>query len=291
VIDEVAEATLAEVNPDEDVDVMAELAPLVPIKVIAAMLGVPPEDTDRFRYWTDAFVATFNPTIVGAERDQCVAASLDLFDYLAARVEDRRTKPACDLITLAGTTPSQDDAPLTVPRAVAQLALLLVAGNETTANLIGNGMTLLIGNPDLHRDLRENPGLLAAGIEEMLRLDPPFHLILRKVVKSVWMGGREMKPGELCWLLIPAANRDPRVFKNPNAFSFDRATNPHLAFAHGIHFCLGAPLARMEGEVVFSKLLERYPHFTAGAKPAVRKTQAIISRGWLTRPVALTGAR
>jgi cytochrome P450 len=291
VIDEVAEAILGKVNPDHDVDVMTQLAPLVPITVIAAMLGVPPEDTDRFRYWTDAFVATFNPTIVGAERDQAVTASLELFDYLAARVEDRRIKPADDLITLAGTTALRDGAPMTVSRAVAQLALLLVAGNETTANLIGNGMTLLIDNPHVHRDLCQNPGLLAAGIEEMLRLDPPLHLIVRKVVNPATMGGRDMSPGELCWQLNPAANRDPRVFANPNAFSFNRGNNPHLAFAHGIHFCLGAPLARMEGEVVFAKLLERYPDFTAGAEPAVRKTEAIISRGWLTRPVALTRAR
>jgi len=290
VIDEVTEAVLDNVNPDADVDVMTELAPLVPITVIAAMLGVPPEDTDRFRYWTDAFVATFNPTIVGAERDQCVAASLDLFDYLAARVEDRRIKPADDLITLAGTTVLRDGAPLTVSRAVAQLALLLVAGNETTVNLIGNGMTLLIENPHVHHDLCENPGLLAAGIEEMLRLDPPFHLLLRKVVRPVTLGGREMNPGELCWQLIPAANRDPRVFANPNVFSLGRGSNPHLAFIHGIHFCLGAPLARMEGEVVFTKLLERYPDFSAGAEPAVRKTEAIISRGWLKRPVALRPA-
>jgi cytochrome P450 len=291
VIDDVAETTLDKMNPYDDVDVMTELAPLVPITVIAAMLGIPPEDTDRFRYWTDAFVATFNPTVVGAERNQCVAASVDLFDYLAARVEDRRIEPADDLITLAGTTPLQDNAPLTVSRAVAQLALLLVAGNETTANLIGNGMTLLIDNPQVHRDLCANRALLAAGIEEMLRLDPPLHLIVRKVVNPVTMGGRDMKPGELCWQLNPAANRDPRVFAEPNAFSFDRGSNPHLAFAHGIHFCLGAPLARMEGEVVFSKLLERYPDFTAGAEPAVRKSEAIVSRGWLTRPVALRRAR
>ena len=162
---------------------MAELAPLVPNTVIAAMLGVPAEDTERFRHWTDAFVATFNPTIVGAERDQCVATSLELFDYLAAQVEDRRINPADDLITLAGTTALQDGAPLTVSRAVAQLALLLAAGNETTANLIGNGMTLLIDNPRVHRQLCENPALLATVVEEMLRLDPPFHLIVRKVVK------------------------------------------------------------------------------------------------------------
>jgi cytochrome P450 len=291
VIAEIAESTVNKVDPDADLDVMAELAPLVPITVIAAMLGVPAEDTERFRHWTDAFVATFNPTIVGAERDRCVATSLELFDYLAAQVEHRRFNPADDLITLAGATPLKDGGPLTVSRAVAQLALLLAAGNETTANLIGNGITLLIDNPGVQRNLCENPALLGSGVEEMLRLDPPFHLLLRKVVKPITVGGRQMEPGQLCWQLIPAANRDPRAFDNPSEFNFERGNNPHLAFIHGIHFCLGAPLARMEGEVVFAKLLERYPGFTAGAGPAVRKTDAIISRGWLTRPVALTGTR
>jgi cytochrome P450 len=152
-------------------------------------------------------------------------------------------------------------------------------------------MTLLIDNPRVQRRLSEDRALLAAGVEEMLRLDPPFHLLLRKVVKPIAVGGRQMGPGELCWQLIPAANRDPRVFENPNVFRLDRGGNPHLAFIHGIHFCLGAPLARMEGEMVFAKLLDRYPSFIAGAEPAVRKTDAIISRGWHTRPVALTATR
>jgi cytochrome P450 len=291
VITEVTEATLKRFEPGSDVDVMAELAPVVPITVIAAMLGVPPEDTERFRCWTDAFVATFNPTIVGAERDECVATSLELFDYLADRVEYRRIKPADDLITLAGTTPLGDGSPMTVSRAVAQLALLLAAGNETTANLIGNGMTLLIDNPGVQCELRDNPDLLTGGIEEMLRLDPPFHLLVRKVVKPTSVGGQPMAPGELCWQLLPAANRDPRAFINPSTFRSNRGSNAHLAFIHGIHFCIGAPLARMEGEIVFSQLLKRYPRFTAGVEPAVRKTKAIVSRGWLTRPVSFAAAK
>jgi cytochrome P450 len=154
VVEEVTESTLQKVDPGTDVDVMAELAPVVPITVIAAMLGVPAGDTERFRKWTDAFVATSTPrsSVLSAI---CVATSLELFDYLAAQVEDRRINPPHDLITLAGTTALQDGAPLTVSRAVAQLALLLAGGNETTANLIGNGMTPLIDNPRVHRQLCE----------------------------------------------------------------------------------------------------------------------------------------
>jgi len=291
VIAEVTEAALNNFEPDSDMDVMTDLAPIVPITVIAAMLGIPPEDTDRFRHWTDAFVATFNPTVTGADRDQCVATSLELFDYLAELVAYRRINPADDLITLTAATPLRDGSPMTVSRAVAQLALLLAAGNETTANLIGNGITLLIDNPCVQRKLQEDPRLLAAGIEEMLRLDPPFHLLVRKVVKPTTVSGQQMNRGELCWQLIPAANRDPRIFTDPCVFRLNRASNPHLAFIHGIHFCIGAPLARMEAQIVFSKLFERYRDLSAGAEPAVRKTQAIISRGWQTRPVVLSGSK
>lgn len=105
------------------------------------------------------------------------------------------------------------------------------------------------------------------------------------------MGGQPLRPGELCWQLIASANQDPRVFTDPYSFRLDRRNNPHLAFINGIHFCIGAPLARMEGQIVFKHLLERYTHILAGAEPAVRKTQAIISRGWRTRPVSLAEAK
>jgi cytochrome P450 len=290
VVEEVTDTLLDELQPGEDIDVMADFAPHVPVAVIAMMLGIPPEDTWRFQEWTDAFVDTFNPRATREQRDHDIRVALGMFDYLDALVERRRADPADDLITLIATAELRDGELLDVSRAIAQLALLLAAGNETTANLIGNGITILIDNPDVQRSLCERPTLLPAAVEEMLRLDPPFHLVIRKVTEETTLGGRRIRPGQLCWQLLSAANRDPRAFEDPNVFSFDRGPNPHLAFSHGIHFCLGAHLARMEGKIVFQKLLERYPHLTAGTGRPIRKTEAIISRGWLTRPVKLIPA-
>ena len=283
----ITDELLGGLDPTVDFDVMKNFAQLVPIAVIAIMLGIPPEDRGRFRQWTDAFVDTFDPRIRGEERDARVHTTLELFDYLAEQVEMRRTRPCDDLITLLATATLKDGSLLDIPRVVAQLALLLAAGNDTTANLIGNGITLLMNSPDVRRTLCLRPDLVPVAVEEMLRLDPPFHFIPRKVVKDVTLGGRRLKPGQLCWQLLAAANRDHRVFTNPDEFSLEPRPFPHLAFVHGIHFCLGASLARMEGQIVFSRLLQRYPEFAAGAEPPARRTDTIIARGWRVRPIRL----
>lgn len=287
VIADVTDELIADLDPSAEMDIMTAFAQRVPIAVIAAMLGIPAEDTSRFRDWTSAFVDTFDPQIQGAQRDSRIRTTLDLFDYLGDQVRRRRARPADDLITVLATARLADGSLLDVPRAVAQLTLLLAAGNDTTANLIGNGMTLLMDKPDIQQALSERPELIPIAVEEMLRLDPPFHFMHRKVVRPIAIGGRRMQPGQLCWQLLPAANRDHRAFDNPDEFRLVPRPNVHLAFIHGIHFCLGAALARMEGQIVFSKLLQRYPHFVSGSQPPVRKTDTIIARGWATRPVRL----
>ena len=287
VISKIIDELLDSLDPSFDIDVMTSFAQLVPIAVIASMLGIPSEDTGRFREWTNAFVDTFDPRIQGDERDKRVRTTLELFDYLADQVERRRARPTDDLITLLATARLNDGSPLEVSRSVAQLALLLAAGNDTTANLIGSGMTLLIDNPHIQSELRRRTELVPTAVEEMLRLDPPFHFIHRRVMKPIILGGRSLKPGQLCWQLLPAANRDQRAFAEPDEFSLKPRSNAHLAFIHGIHFCLGAALARLEGQIVFSTLLRRYPRFAAGAKPPVRRTETTIARGWRTRPVRL----
>jgi cytochrome P450 len=287
VVAAVTDEVLESLDPSADIDIMTEFAQRVPIAVIATMLGVPREDRSRFREWTSAFVDTFDPQIQGEQREACVRTTLELFDYLADRVAERRARPADDLITVMATARLGDGSVLDTSRAVAQLMLLLAAGNDTTANLIGSGITLLIENPLIRLKLVERPHLMPVAIEEMLRLDPPFHFMHRKVVRPITIGGRHLLPGQLCWQLLPAANRDHRAFVNPNVFSLTPRNNVHLAFIHGIHFCLGASLARMEGQVVFTQLLQRYPRFTGGAQQPVRRTDTVIARGFRSRPVRL----
>jgi cytochrome P450 len=170
---------------------------------------------------------------------------------------------------------------------IAQVALLLVAGNETTTNLIGNGVTLLFDFPDAKQALSADPGLLPIAIEEMLRCDPPLHMAARRATTEVLLGEHVIAPETLLLVCLPAANRDPRAFEDASRFDIRRSDNKHLAFYHGIHYCVGAPLARLEGGIILDKLLKRFPAIREGSTPAVRRTLNIVSRGWETRPVTL----
>jgi cytochrome P450 len=288
-VEDITDQLLDEFHPGDEIDLMPKLATTVPVAVIARILGVPDADTPKFRDWTEAYVKTFDPVVQGREREQCISTTLTLFDYLHTLVDSKRSQPADDLITTIATTPTSDGDVLEIASTVAQVALLLAAGNDTTTSLIGNTVTLLLQNPRTHERLRQQPDLVPAAIEESLRCDPPFHLDARKATRDVEVGGHRIRAGDLCLQLFAAANRDPRQFDRADHFDIDRAprANRHLAFGHGIHFCVGAPLARMEGAVIVRKLLERFPDLAEGSTPARRRVDTITVRGWQTRPVRL----
>lgn len=275
--------------PGDHVDLMPELAATVPVAVISRILGIPDDDLPQFRAWTDAYVDTFNPHTQGDYRDQCIRTTVALFDYLQDLVERKRVGPGDDLMTVIATTPTIDGEILDPTTAAAQAALLLVAGNETTTNLIGNTVALLIGHPAAKQRLCERRELIPNAIEESLRWDPPFHFDQRKALHNKIIGNQHVNSGQLIFQLIAAANRDPRHFEHPGQFDVERPTagNRHLAFSHGIHFCLGAPLARMEGQIVIENLLQRFPNISFGDKPPTRKTDAVVARGWHQLPVVL----
>lgn len=288
-VERITDELLDEFNPGDQIDIMPKLAATVPVTVIADILGVPDRDLANFRTWTEAYVDTFNPHVQGPDRDRCITTTLTLFDYLDDLIERKRSDPGDDLISLVATTPTADGDPLEASSAVSQIALLLAAGNETTINLIGNAVSLLVRNPEVKAQLRNDTALIPNAVEETLRFDPPFHMDVRKATRDTELGGKWIEAGQLCFQLLAAANHDPRQFDRPNNFDVNRTanTNRHLAFSHGIHFCIGAPLARLEGQVVVRRLLERFPGLSEGDEPAVRKTDTFISRGWQTRPVRL----
>jgi cytochrome P450 len=288
-VHEVTDDLLSKLSPGQEIDLMTSLAQPLPIAVIARILGIPSEDTPKFRHWTDAFVATFNPVVQGAERDECIHTTVTLFDYLEALVTQKRADPQDDLVSLIVTTTTKDGDLLDAAEAVAQIALLLVAGNETTTNLIGNTVTLLLQNPEALKQVRENLDLVPNLIEESLRLEPPVKMNIRKVKEDIEFQGCHMRAGQLIFQAIASANRDPRQFENAEVFDVRRPikVNRHLAFSHGIHHCLGAPLARMEAAAVIRKLLEHFPNLSEGSTPPERNVNAIITLDWKHRPVRL----
>jgi cytochrome P450 len=250
------------------------------VSVIADVIGVPAADQVEFHRWSLALEATFDPGIQGRDREVAIHIANEMLEYLRTLVEARRRAPRDDLTSalVAATPPLPDDD------LIGSLALLLTAGNDTTATLLGNGLTLLFDNPSARAALAE-PVRVPAVIEEMLRVDPPFHLDARKTTRDVTIGGEDIPAGTMVWLVLASANRDPRAFDDPDAFDPSRRRNRHLTFLPGPHHCIGAPLARLEGQVIFTRLLERFPAIAPGSTPPVRRVANKIARGWQTRPV------
>jgi cytochrome P450 len=244
-------------------DVIADLAYPLPVTVIAEMLGVPAEDRGLFKKWSDEL------SILAGGGGSPAALTLDdyrrnaqsyeeLTAYLSNIAAQRRTQPRDDLITALVQAEEAGDR-LSEEEFYANTMLLLVAGNETTTNLIGNGTLALLQHPDQLRKLREKPSLIASAVEELLRYDSPVQMTTRVLTHDLELGGKQLRQGQMVVVMLGAANRDPEVFSAPNRLDVERADNKHLSFGLGSHFCLGAQLARLEGRIVFETLLRRMP--------------------------------
>jgi cytochrome P450 len=278
-------ALLDRFAPGQQAEFMAEFAGAVPVAIIADVLGVPEEDQAEFRRWSTAFASTFDPGIQGARRHDAIHTANEMVEYLQGVVEARRRRPRDDLTS--ALVAARDDAgdPLPDDELLGSLALLLTAGNDTTVNLLGNGLAFLFAHPDVRAAVTADPSRIPAVVEEMLRMDPPLHLDARKTTRDVTIGDTDIPAGGLVWLVIAAANRDPREFADPARFDPSRHPNRHLSFLPGHHHCIGAPLARLEGEIIFTRLLERFPGIRPGAQPPVRRVANKVARGWQTLPV------
>ncbi|RFU37879.1 cytochrome P450 [Actinomadura logoneensis] len=243
-------------------DLIAGLAYPLPVIVISELLGVPSEDRERFRGWSDALARGLDPDFLLppddlARREDARAEFAAYFRELAAR---RREEPRDDL--LSALTASYDGEALTEAELLATCVLLLVAGHETTVNLIGNGALALLRDPVQLARFRERPEETAVAVEELLRYDPPVQFTVRAALRDVELAGTVIRRGEMVLLLTGAANRDPEVFPvRPDELDLARYANAetarHLAFGLGVHYCLGAPLARLEGAVALRRLFER----------------------------------
>ena len=250
-------------------DLIHDIAFPLPIIVIAELLGVPPEDRDQFREWSDVAALVVDP-LLDSQQIQDVRQTIEeLFDYLETIAEDRRRHPQDDLVT-ALVNAEEDGERLSREDLLINLVLVLVAGNETTRNLIGNGTLALMKNPDQLRRLRDDPSLLDSAINEMLRYDSPVQLDSRIAREPVEIGGKRIEPDQRVLCALGAANHDPEVFPEPERFDVGRAPRNHLSFGRGIHYCLGAPLAKLEARLVFAGLLSRFESLRLVEEPQYR---------------------
>ena len=267
-------------------EVIGDLAYPLPVTVISEMLGVPAGDHASIRQWSadiarslDAIGLQLDPDIV--ERGRVARRAIG--DYFRQLLPERRRHPKNDLLSLLIAAEEQGDK-LSEGELLSTCILLYIAGHETTVNLIGNGLLALLRHDDQLARLREEPALAPSAVEELLRYDGPVQRTARITTTEVEIGGRTIDKGAMVVAVIGAANRDPGQFSDPDRLDVGRADNRHIAFGFGIHFCLGAPLARLEGQVALGTLARRLPKLAlATGAPAWRESQVL--RGLKTLPV------
>jgi len=237
-------------------DLMSEFAVPLPVTVIAELLGIPEGDRSSFKDWADALAPTLEMGNLTPEQMSVAnRAAAHMRDYLRVLAEKRRLEPQGDLISALVRAEAEGDK-LSLDELYGTCHLLLIAGHETTTNLIGNGTLALLQNPAQLEQLRQNPALLDNAIEELLRFDAPVQFTSRVALEDAEVGGVPLVAGSWVTLMLGAANRDPLEFENPDALDLNRVGVRPLSFGHGIHFCLGAPLARTEARAAFRALLE-----------------------------------
>ena len=260
-IQDITDGLLDRVAAKGALDVVADLAYPLPVTVIARMLGVPEADVDTFHAWSDALGRSLDLTEDEEVYNEASRAAAAFTEFLADLADRRRVEPTDDLLS-ALVAAEEGGEHQTTDEIYATCALLLVAGHETTVNLIGNGTLALLRNPAQLDRLRADPSLTKTAVEELLRYDSPVQLTSRIVLAEVDVDGQRIPPGMQLSFMLGAANHDPAVFADPHTLDITRKPNPHLAFGSGIHYCLGAPLARLEAQIAFDTLLRRFPTLT-----------------------------
>ncbi len=252
-------------------DVITDFAYPLPITVIAELLGVPSKDMAVFQRWSRALAFSLEFTTDPEIYVAAATAAHEFGEYLRERFAECRIKPQDDLLS-ALLAAEIDGEKLSEQDLIGTCTLLLTAGHETTINLIGNGLYALLSNRDQWEKFTANPSLTKIATEELLRYDSPVQLTSRRALQDIEYNGVTFKKGQEVATMLGAANRDPAKFTDPNTLDITREPNQHMAFGNGIHFCLGAPLARLEGQIAFETLARRLPNLALAGEPVRRNT-------------------
>jgi cytochrome P450 len=293
-IRELAGALLDAVVERGEMDVAADFSVPLPLMVIAEMIGIPTADRPQFRRWSDAILDLAESVACTADAPRAAsafaAATVEMRAYVSALVAERRAAPRDDLLTRL-VAAEVDGEQLTDDEILGFFQLLLVAGSETTTNLIANTVVCLLDHPAERARLAATPALLPSAIEEVLRYRTPVQAVFRQTTRDVTLQGHAIPAGSLVLAVVGAANRDPRQFPDAARFDIARDPNAHVAFGYGIHFCLGAALARLEARIALGEFLARLPEFAPVSAAPWEPRKAFHVHGPARLPIRFTASR
>jgi cytochrome P450 len=283
--DRLADGLVERSGGTDAVDLLSGMAEQLPVDVIAELLGVPGADRPLLRPWSNAIVKMYEYGRTAAVESAAERAAAEFVAYLRELAAERRRHPGEDLLSHLVSVRDAEGDKLTEDELVTTCILLLNAGHEATVNVSGNGLLALLRNPDQLQRLRADRSLLPTAIEELMRFDSPLQLFERTATEDVEIGGVAVRRGQKIAALLGSANHDPAVFSDADTLDVGRSDNPHISFGAGIHFCIGAPLARVELQASFGALLDRTTSIELGGEP-VRRPEFVI-RGLAELPVVL----
>ena len=290
-IEQVVKERLDAHTQDKEIDIVDDLAYPLPVSVICQLLGVPREDEARFEAWAELLASALDPGQVETEEQQrkIMDAGQQLRDYMEQLLKTLKEHPDNNL--LSGMMRADDvDGPMTPQELIGTATLLLIAGHETTVNLITNGTLTMLRSPELLKELRQDPDLIITYVEELLRYDPPVHFRTRTALADIEIAGTTIPKGATMILVLASGSRDDQRFEEPETFVADRPNNEHLGFGSGIHYCVGAPLARMEAYIALGEISRRLIEPVLVTDPLIYRNNAAL-RGPRHLPVNIQGMR
>lgn len=274
-LESVVEQLLDEVDTKQPVDIAKSLTIPLPVALISHFMGIPFERINDFKRWSDSLTGTGTARTM-EERMPDISAMMAFF---RDEIPKRRANPGDDLISKVVAAEVEGE-PLTEETIVGYCQLLLIAGNETTTNLLSNLLHHIADNPQIWETLRADPKAIDSAIEECLRYDPPVHWVSRNALSDTEFYGQKVAKGEAVYTVLGSANRDPDHYQDPDTFRLDRKRSDHLTFGHGIHFCIGAPLARMEAKYALAGMLKRFATIKHAKNAENERTHSSMLRGY-----------